>query len=384
MPEELRQRLHEAASASGRSLNREIVERLEGSLADQRLPETPTRERHIVRNLRTRRTVAVLAVTAAALVAVGVGLVASGRSHQASLTSVLIAQKQLRLESQGTDRLNGGGGESNEYATGQQQFVNARTAPTGIVNPGAYSAAVTALNNLTSIGGMLGRHHRGQVRLRPSCVPRLSIQLERRQRPRHRPHHRSCHRCCRRHLGCRRSRWCLAQERRSNAWTPISDGLLSLSSGDLEYSNGVLWYATGEANTGAESYVGAGVYVLTNPTTNTSWTRVGGNELESTTIGRLRFDKTGSRVWAATLRGVWWHTTASLHRVVEAGVRGEPRQPADRAPGVHGARLAARPGHVRHRHLVDVAGAVQEHRQRRRSRSEQCEPRDRGRRLAQR
>ena len=44
---------------------------------------------------------------------------------------------------------------------------------------------------------------------------------------------------------------------------------------------------------------------------NTSWTRVGGNELESTTIGRLRFDKTGSRVWAATLRGVWWHSTAS-------------------------------------------------------------------------
>ena len=36
--------------------------------------------------------------------------------------------------------------------------------------------------------------------------------------------------------------------------------ILSLSTGDLEYHDGALWYATGEANTGATSYVGSGVY----------------------------------------------------------------------------------------------------------------------------
>ena len=312
MPEELRQRLHEAAAASGRSLNREIVERLEGSLADRRLPETPMRGRHIVRNLTKRRTIAVLAVTAAALLAVGAGLVASGRSHPASPTSVLIAQKQLRLETQGTDRASGGGGESNEYATGQQQFQNARTAPTGIVNPGAYGAAATALNTLPSVGGTwaditavkydsdhpayrdFASNSGGGNGLVTGRITGLATDGAGDIWA----------------AGADGGVW--RRDAGSNAWTAISDGLLSLSSGDLEYSNGVLWYATGEANTGAESYVGAGVYVLTNPTSNTSWTRVGGNELESTTIGRLRFDKTGSRVWAATLRGVWWHTTTAF------------------------------------------------------------------------
>ena len=74
-------------------------------------------------------------------------------------------------------------------------------------------------------------------------------------------------------------------------------------------SGASLWYATGEANTGGTSYVGAGVYVLTNPTSNTSWVRVGGNELESSTIHKLRF--AGGKVWAATLFGVWYHSAST-------------------------------------------------------------------------
>ena len=35
-------------------------------------------------------------------------------------------------------------------------------------------------------------------------------------------------------------------------WQPISDAILSLSTGDLEYHDGALWYATGEANTGGD------------------------------------------------------------------------------------------------------------------------------------
>ena len=55
------------------------------------------------------------------------------------------------------------------------------------------------------------------------------------------------------------------------------------------------------------------MYRLANPRTGsfTLADRVGGQELDSTTIGRVRFG--GGRVWAATNRGVWSHddTTSS-------------------------------------------------------------------------
>jgi len=98
-------------------------------------------------------------------------------------------------------------------------------------------------------------------------------------------------------------------------WTPLTDGLPTLSVGDLRLApDGALWLATGEANTGATSYVGSGVYRLTNPQTGvfTTATRVGGSELESTTIGKLRFDPIGS-VYAATSRGVWKHASATAN-----------------------------------------------------------------------
>ncbi|MFJ9447410.1 glycosyl hydrolase, partial [Kitasatospora sp. NPDC101235] len=49
-------------------------------------------------------------------------------------------------------------------------------------------------------------------------------------------------------------------------WQSISDKLPSLSTGTLNLDGGGrLWYATGESNTGATSYVGTGVYVLADP-----------------------------------------------------------------------------------------------------------------------
>ena len=53
------------------------------------------------------------------------------------------------------------------------------------------------------------------------------------------------------------------------------------------------------------------MYRLANPTSGkfAPSNRVGGNELESTTINSLRFTKT--RVYAATLRGVWYHAIGS-------------------------------------------------------------------------
>jgi hypothetical protein len=95
-------------------------------------------------------------------------------------------------------------------------------------------------------------------------------------------------------------------------WTPIADQLPSLSSGWLVLAgDGSLWYATGEANTGGTSYVGAGVYRLANPKTGqfTPASRVGGTELESTVIKKLRFFD--GRVWAATNRGLFSHATSS-------------------------------------------------------------------------
>src|SRR5262249_22736382 len=98
--------------------------------------------------------------------------------------------------------------------------------------------------------------------------------------------------------------------------------------------DGALWLATGEANTGSNAYVGSGVYRLARPRTSafTVADRVGGAELESTFVGRLRFDGQGS-VYAATSRGVWKHSAAAragawrrvLHPVPDPVVDGIPR-----------------------------------------------------------
>ncbi len=96
-------------------------------------------------------------------------------------------------------------------------------------------------------------------------------------------------------------------------WQPISDKLPAPSVGDLQLDGkGRLWFAAGEANTNADSYVGSGVYVLGDPRHGQFQPngRVGGTELESTTIKHLRF--VGNTVWAATSRGVWTHSATNL------------------------------------------------------------------------
>jgi len=96
-------------------------------------------------------------------------------------------------------------------------------------------------------------------------------------------------------------------------WSPITDGLPTLSIGDLRLAaDGALWLATGEGNTGATSYVGSGVYRLANPAANVFaiGDRVGGTELESTFVHRLKFDEAG-HVYAATSRGVWKHSATT-------------------------------------------------------------------------
>lgn len=96
-------------------------------------------------------------------------------------------------------------------------------------------------------------------------------------------------------------------------WQPIADRLPSPSTGDLRLDGkGRLWYATGEANTGATGFVGSGVYVLAEPRTGSfsPRDRVGGTELENSVIRSLRIF--GDRVWAGTNRGAFSHSATNL------------------------------------------------------------------------
>jgi hypothetical protein len=220
--------------------------------------------------------------------------------------------REFLESSQGQASGEGAGGEAAEQMTAQEQFAQARTAP-GIVAPGGYSAAFQDLSNLSTVGGAW------------TDVTKVPYDADD-------PNYRDYWSNSSGGSGLVTGRiTALAADNSGDVyvggadggvwrstsgggnWVPIADGLPSLSSGDLQIAtDGSLWYATGEANTGGTSYAGSGVYRLSDPT-STSFTasdRVGGEELESTTINALRFDGDG-RVWAATLRGVYWHSTAA-------------------------------------------------------------------------
>src|SRR4051812_19224423 len=100
MPEELRQRLADAARTSERSLNREIVLRLDASF-DAEPSVNRVRGERQMRIHKGRRALVVLAVVAAAIAALTAVLATRG-THQASLQQ-RVALKQLQQDSQGTE-----------------------------------------------------------------------------------------------------------------------------------------------------------------------------------------------------------------------------------------------------------------------------------------
>ena len=201
--------------------------------------------------------------------------------------------------------------ESKEAVTLAEQFAQARTAP-GIVAPGAYGNAFTQIQGLSHSPGTWKE------------VTRVPYNAD---DPRYRDYYSNSsggagHVTGRvtglaadnaDHVyaaGADGGVWRSSQG--GGAWTSIADTLPSLSGGDLQLAgDGSLWFATGESNTGATSFVGAGVYRLGTPTTSSfaPTDRVGGKELESTTIGRIRFG--GSTVFAATNRGIWYHAAGT-------------------------------------------------------------------------
>src|SRR5918912_2214692 len=100
----------------------------------------------LIKDRRVAALVATLLVVAAAIVA--------ARMTGASPAASPLAKYAFgdNMPSQGVE--NGGqGGESAELLAAAQQFAEARTAPSGIVNPGAYSAALGQLSSLPTVGG---------------------------------------------------------------------------------------------------------------------------------------------------------------------------------------------------------------------------------------
>jgi hypothetical protein len=256
------------------------------------------------------------------------------------------------------------GDESAEAKAKLEQFAQARTAP-GVVLPGAYTAAFLSLSGLPASGGLWS-----ETTNRPYNLDDL----------RYRDPFAS-------NSG---GGWGLASGRivglavgggsvyvgganggvfRSDddgqTWTALTDGLPSLSVGDIRVApDGALWLATGEANTGATAFVGSGVYRLASPTTGvfSITDRVGGSELESTFIGKLRFDGAGG-VYAATSRGLWKHSAASsagawtrvLYPVPDPVVNGVPRPDLQSAYANICNDVAIEPGSGGERVLVNCA-----------------------------
>jgi hypothetical protein len=226
------------------------------------------------------------------------------------------------------------GDESAEAQVKAEQFAQARMAP-GVVLPGAYSAAFAQLTGLPASGASWTEvtnrpYNADDPRYRDPFASNSSggaglvsgrivgIAINGRYI----------------YIGGANGGVFRSSDDGRN-FAPLTDGLPSLSVGDLRLApDGALWLATGEANTGATAFLGSGVYRLAKPTASTFALsdRVGGQELESTFIGKLRFDGAGS-VYAATSRGLWKHSASTnagpwqrvLYPVPDPIVNGVPR-----------------------------------------------------------
>jgi signal peptidase I len=204
------------------------------------------------------------------------------------------------------------GDETAEALAAAEQYAQARTAP-GVVLPGAYGAAFTALSTLPVAGGTWA-----EVTNRP-----YDSDDARYRDPFYSNSSGGSGLVAGRITGLAVGNGAIyaggadggvfRSRDGGSTWTPLTDKLPTLSVGDVKLgADGALWLATGEGNTGSTAYVGSGVYRLTRPLTDvfTTATRVGGTELESTFVHRLQFDDAGS-VYAATSRGLWKHAATT-------------------------------------------------------------------------
>src|SRR3954471_16224509 len=101
-----------------------------------------------------RGLIAVLAIAVLAIVAGG--RVHEERQREAGIFSSAaekMGEGEVERDSPGGEATGGEGGESAELVAQKEQWDNARTAPSGIVAPGAYSAAFSSLQSLSATSG---------------------------------------------------------------------------------------------------------------------------------------------------------------------------------------------------------------------------------------
>lgn len=214
------------------------------------------------------------------------------------------AEKTFQTSSQGVEN-GGSGGEAFEARTAAEQFAQHR----GIVEPGAYSRALAQINGLTDA--------------LPGGWKELTDTPYNSDDPKYRDYFSNSSGGAGNTTGritgiATMGKTVFAggadggvwrSTTGGGEWTPIADDLGTLSTGDLRVGpDKALWYATGEGNTGGTSFVGQGVFRLADPQSGRlePGDRVGGTELESTVIQKIRFG--GGYAWVATNRGIYRHS----------------------------------------------------------------------------
>jgi hypothetical protein len=252
----------------------------------------------------SRRAAAALAAAAAASLAVSLSLTAGSSEASTSHPATSAADHDLST-------VGNAGDESSELMGALSAYGDPRLSPAGIVQPGAYGAAWTHIQNMPVDQGSFSEvttqpfnsdalHFRDRVASNSgggagySAGRIAAIAVD--------PSHANVIYAGGADGGVFRSL------NDGASWTPIADFLPALSVGSLTVMpDGSLWLGTGEATTAFENYVGSGVYRLANPTTGTftSADRVGGTELESSSIHEIRLDTAAGHVFAVTSHGVY-------------------------------------------------------------------------------
>lgn len=207
------------------------------------------------------------------------------------------------------------GNEAAELMESTQQRDEMRTAPTGLVAPGAYQAAYAAYSKLPVTRGSTW-----------NAVTDVAYNSD---DPRYRDPGASNSgggagyvsgrvQAVVTDAGCIFAGGAMSGVSRScdngATWTPIADSLATQSVGNMSIApDGALWLATGDGTTGSGTYVGAGVYRLAGPDKNsfTPGTKVGGTELDSQIIRRVLIDGPDNRVFATGSRGLYAHALNS-------------------------------------------------------------------------
>ena len=310
-------RLNDAASGTGRSLNKEIVDRLGAELRSRSRGGTgrgQTRGSHAdfqgeadgTRPRGDRRGARGGAAPGSSPRA------ARTRRHRSPASRSSSPARSSQRSSQGGSRTAAAAASPPSCFAAQQQLDNARTAP-GDRRPGrATRPPSRACRASARRGGTWNERHARPLRRRRSGLPRLLLELERRLRARHRPHHRPRGRQGRRRLRRRRRRRRLALDdrRRQLDADRRQPAVALLGRPRARRRPARSGTRTGEANTGG--------------TTLRRHRRLPPREPGDAARSRrrprrrqrarvhddqpLRF--AGDTVWAATLRGVYSHSVS--------------------------------------------------------------------------